>query len=129
VSPEGYRGHPGDGGRAGRSGAEACAGSGACLSPSNEPFLGEFAEASWGSIPYLSDTAGSLVFALAVLAVLGWLAKSVRAWEAAVIVVGVVGIYATNTILHGDAWYGLAFVLVAGASIATRMVRAGAPSA
>jgi hypothetical protein len=43
-----------------------------------------------------------------------------------VIVVGVVGIYATNTILHGDAWYGLAFVLVAGASIAARMLRAAA---
>ncbi len=39
---------------------EACAGSGACLSPSNEPFLGEFADASWNSIPYLGYTAGSL---------------------------------------------------------------------
>jgi hypothetical protein len=109
--------------------AEACAGSGACLSPSNEPFLGEFADASWNSIPYLGYTTGSLVFSLAVLAVLGWRARSVRAWEAAVVVVGVVGIYATNTILHGDAWYGLAFVLVAGASIATRMLRAGGASA
>ena len=67
---------------------EACAGSGACLSPSNEPFLGELVEVSWQSIPYLSDTAGSLVFALAFLAVLGWRAVSVRAWEAALIVVG-----------------------------------------
>ena len=40
--------------------AEACAGSGACLSPSNEPFHGEFADASWNSIPYLGYTAGSL---------------------------------------------------------------------
>jgi hypothetical protein len=59
--------------------AEACAASGGCLSPANEPFLGEFAEVSWHSIPYLSYTAGSLVFALAALAVLGWRAKSVRA--------------------------------------------------
>jgi hypothetical protein len=109
--------------------AEACAGSGACLSPANEPFLGEFAEASWQSIPFLSFTAGSLVFALAFLAVLGWRGASVRAWEAAVIVVGVVGVYATNTILHGDAWYGLALVLVAGASIAARMVRRAVPAA
>jgi hypothetical protein len=35
--------------------------------------------------------------------------------------VGIVGIYATNTVLHGDARYGLAFVLVAAASIALRM--------
>jgi hypothetical protein len=109
--------------------AEACAGSGACLTPANEPFLGEFADVSWNSIPYLSYTAGSLVFALAVLAALGWRARSVRAWEAALIVVGVVGVYATNTILHGDAWYGLVFVLVAGASIAARMLRAGVAAA
>jgi hypothetical protein len=109
--------------------AEACAGGGACLTPANEPFLGEFAEVSWHSIPYLSYTAGSLVFALAFLAVLGWRAGSVRVWEAALVVVGVVGVYATNTILHGDAWYGLALVLVAGASIATRMLRPGAASA
>jgi hypothetical protein len=108
--------------------AEACAGTGACLSPANEPFLGEFAEVSWQSIPYLSYTAGSLIFALAALAVLGWRAGSVRAWEAALIVVGVVGVYATNTILHGDAWYGLALVLVAGVSLATRMLRAGVAS-
>ena len=40
-----------------------------------------------------------------------------------VMVVGVVGIYATNTALHGDAKYGLAFVLVASASIALKMGR------
>jgi hypothetical protein len=61
--------------------------------------------------------------------VLGWRAGSVRAWEAALIVVGVVGVYATNTILHGDAWYGLALVLVAAVSLATRMLRAGVASA
>jgi hypothetical protein len=44
------------------------------------------------------------------------------------IVVGVVGVYATNTILHGDAWYGLTLVLVAGASIAARMVRRPVPA-
>jgi hypothetical protein len=45
-------------------------------------------------------------------------------------VVGVlVGVYATNTILHGDAWYGLALVLVAGASIAVRMARRAVPAA
>jgi hypothetical protein len=49
--------------------------------------------------------------------------KAVRPWEALAVVVGVVGIYATNTILHGDARYGLAFVLVASASIAFRMER------
>jgi hypothetical protein len=38
-------------------------------------------------------------------------------------VVGIVGIYATNTALHGDAKYGLALVLVASASIAFRMER------
>jgi hypothetical protein len=47
----------------------------------------------------------------------------VRPWETLVMVVGVIGIYATNTALHGDAKYGLAFVLVASASIALKMGR------
>ena len=51
------------------------------------------------------------------------MAKTVRPWEALVMVAGVVGIYATNTALHSDAKYGLAFLLVASASIAYRMER------
>jgi hypothetical protein len=103
--------------------AKACAATSACLSPDNETFLKEFADASWNDVAHLSYAAGTLIFALATLAVLGWLAKTVRPWEALVMAVGVVGIYATNTALHGDAKYGLIFVLVAGASIALRMER------
>jgi hypothetical protein len=103
--------------------AKACAASSSCLSPGNEPFLGEFANASWNDVAHLSYAAGTLIFALATLAVLGWMAKTVRPWETLVMVVGVVGIYATNTALHGDAKYGLTFVLVASASIAYRMER------
>ena len=36
---------------------------------------------------------------------------------------GVVGIYASNTALHGDARYGLTFVLIVSASIALRIGR------
>lgn len=103
--------------------AKACAASSACLSPGNQPFLSEFAATSWNDVAHLSYAAGTLIFALATLAVLGWMAKTVRPWEALVMVVGVVGIYATNTALHGDAKYGLTFVLVASASIALRMGR------
>jgi hypothetical protein len=103
--------------------AKACAASSACLSPANQPFLNQFADGSWNDVAPLSYAAGTLLFALATLAVLGWMAKTVRPWEALVMVVGVVGIYATNTALHGDAKYGLAFVLVASASIALRMGR------
>lgn len=103
--------------------AKACAASSSCLSPGNEPFLGEFANASWNDLAHLSYAAGTLTFSLATLAVLGWVAKSVRRWEALVMVVGIVGIYATNTALHGDAKYGPTFVLVASASIAYRMER------
>jgi len=103
--------------------AKACAASSSCLSPGNEPFLTEFTNASWNDLAHLSYAAGTLVFALATLAVLGWVAKTVRPWEALVMVVGIVGIYATNTALHGDAKYGLSFVLVASASIAYRMER------
>ena len=46
-----------------------------------------------------------------------------RPWEALVMVAGVVGIYATNTALHGDAKYGLAFLLVASTSIALKIGR------
>jgi hypothetical protein len=98
--------------------AKACAASSSCLSPGNQPFLSKFADASWNDVAHLSYAAGTLIFSLATLAVLGWMAKTVRPWEAAVMVVGVVGIYATNTALHGDAKYGLALVLVASASIA-----------
>ena len=103
--------------------AEACVASSACLSPGNEAFLSEFAEVSWNDVAHLSYAAGTLIFSLATLAVLGWAAMTVRPWEALVMVVGVVGIYATNTALHGDAKYGLAFVLIASASIALRMGR------
>jgi hypothetical protein len=103
--------------------AKACAASSACLSPGNQPFLSEFAATSWNDVAHLSYAAGTLIFALATLAVLGWMAKTVRPWEALVMVVGVIGIYATNTALHGDAKYGLAFVLVASASIALKMGR------
>jgi len=103
--------------------AKACAASSSCLSADNEPFLSEFANAAWNDLAHLSYAAGTLIFALATLAVLGWVAKTVRPWEALAMVVGIVGIYATNTVLHGDAKYGLTFVLVASASIAFRMER------
>jgi hypothetical protein len=103
--------------------AKACAASSACLSQGNQPFQSEFADASWNDVAHLSYAAGTLIFALATLAVLGWVAKTVRPWEALVMVVGVVGIYATNTALHGDAKYGLTFLLVASASIALKMGR------
>jgi hypothetical protein len=103
--------------------AKACAASSACLAPGNQRFLSEFADASWNDVAHLSYAAGTLIFALATLAVLGWVANTVRPWETLVMVVGVVGIYATNTALHGDARYGLAFVLVASASIALTMGR------
>ena len=103
--------------------ASACAASSSCLSPGNESFLSEFANASWNDLAHLSYAAGTLIFSLATLAVLGWVAKSVRPWEALAVVIGVVGIYATNTVLHGAARYGLTLVLVASASIAVRMER------
>jgi hypothetical protein len=103
--------------------AKACAASSACLSPDNQPFQSEFTNASWNNVAHLSYAAGTLIFTLATLAVLGWIAKTVRPWEALVMVIGVVGIYATNTALHGDAKYGLAFLLVASASIALRIGR------
>jgi hypothetical protein len=103
--------------------AKACAASSACLSPANQPFQSEFADRSWNDVTHLSYAAGTLIFALATLAVLGWMAKTVRPWEALVMAVGVVGIYATNTALHGDARYGLTFLLVVSTSIALRMGR------
>jgi hypothetical protein len=103
--------------------AKACAASSSCLSPGSQPFLSEFTDASWNDVAHLSYAAGTLIFSLATLAVLGWAAKAVRPWEALVMVVGAVGIYATDTALHGDAKYGLAFLLVASASIALRTER------
>jgi hypothetical protein len=103
--------------------AKACAATSSCLAPDNQPFLSEFANTSWNDLAHLSYGAGTLIFSLAALAVLGWVAKTVRPWEALAVVIGVVGIYSTNTILHGDAKYGLTFVLVAGVSIAFRMER------
>jgi hypothetical protein len=103
--------------------AKACAASSSCLAPDNEPFLREFTNASWNDLDHLSYAAGTLIFSLATLAVLGWVAKTVRPWEALAVIIGAVGIYATNTILHGDAKYGLTFVLIASASIALTIER------
>ena len=103
--------------------ARACSATSGCLAPANESFLVAFANASWNELTALSVAAGSLIFSLGTLAVLGWRSRAIRAWEAAVMVVGIVGIYATNTVLHGNAKYGLLLVLVASASIALRMVR------
>jgi hypothetical protein len=103
--------------------AKACAASSSCLSPGNERFLSEFANVSWNDLAHLSYAAGTLIFSLGTLAVLGWMARSVRPWEVLLMVIGIVGIYATNTALHGDAKYGLTFVLVASTSIAFRMER------
>jgi hypothetical protein len=103
--------------------AEACAADSTCLSPANETFLTEFADAAWNDITVLSIAAGTLMFSLGTLAVLGWRTKTIRAWEVALMVVGIVGVYATNTVLHGDAKYGLALVLVASTSIGIRIAR------
>jgi hypothetical protein len=103
--------------------AQACAATSTCLTSANEPFLGTLADASWNDLTALSIAAGTLIFSLGALALLGSLAKTIRAWEAALMVVGIIGIYATNTVLHGDAKYGLLLVLVASASIALRIVR------
>jgi hypothetical protein len=103
--------------------ARACSSASTCLSAANDAFLGEFAQASWNDLTALSVAAGTLIFALGTLAVLGWMSRSIRAWEAALMIVGIVGIYAMNTVLHGNAKYGLLLVLVASASIALRLVR------
>jgi hypothetical protein len=103
--------------------AKACAANDSCLSPANETFLSELADAGWNDLTALSIAAGTLIVSLGTLAVLGWAAKSVRVWQAAPMVVGIVGIYATNTVLHGDAKYGLTLALLASASIAVRMIR------
>jgi hypothetical protein len=103
--------------------ARACSATSACLTQPNEQFLAEFADASWNDLTALSVAAGTLIFSLGTLAVLAWMTKTVRAWEAALMVVGIVAIYATNTVLHGNAKYGLLLVLLASASIALWIVR------
>jgi len=65
--------------------AEACARSSACLSSENDAFLQTFANASWNDLPALSIAAGTLLFAVGTLGVLGWRNRSVRAWEAILI--------------------------------------------
>jgi hypothetical protein len=103
--------------------AKACAASSPCRSPGNQPFLRKFADTSWNDVAHLSYAAGTLILSLATLPALGWMARTVRPWEALGMAVGVVGIYTANTALHGDAKYGLAFVLIASASIALRRER------
>jgi hypothetical protein len=102
--------------------AASCARTPFCVSPQNEAFLTELANASWNKVTPLGRTAATLILALVLLALIGAFARSVRPWEAAVMAVGMVGIYATNTGLHSGAQFGLALLLVAGASIAFRIV-------
>jgi hypothetical protein len=103
--------------------SESCAASAACVSSENRSFVTTFTDLSWNDVSHISFAAGTLIFSLMALAVLGAVARTIRVWEAALIVVGVVGIYATNTALHGDARYGLLLVFIASSSLAFRMLR------
>ena len=103
--------------------SEACAASAPCVARENSLFLQTFTELAWSDVWHISFAAGTLIFSIGALAIIGVVADVVRIWEGAMIVIAVVGIYATNTALHGDARYGLLLVFIASASIAVRLVR------
>jgi hypothetical protein len=68
---------------------------------------------------------GPLATGLLLLGVAGGLLRSLRVWEAALLVLAEVGVLVTNPGLHAPAHYPLVFVLVVFCSLATRWLTGG----
>jgi hypothetical protein len=112
--------------------ARACAESPGCRAPGNVIFTDALADQGWRVLPGLTAGGRTLMFGLALLAVLGFIFGGLRNWEAAALFAGSVLEFGTNTGLHQ--WgnfqpaYGMpglaaVAILIAGCGVAWRLVR------
>jgi hypothetical protein len=105
--------------------AVACAGSAACLGPEGAGVAEAIAGLGWSDVDPLTWAGGPLATGLLLLGVAGGLLRSLRVWEAALLVLAEVGVLVTNPGLHAPAHYPLVFVLVVFCSLAVRWLTGG----
>jgi RNA polymerase sigma-70 factor (ECF subfamily) len=79
----------------------------------------------WSDVDPLTWAGGPLATGLLLLGVAGGLLRSLRVWEAALLVLAEVGVLVTNPGLHAPAHYPLVFVLVVFCSLAVRWLTGG----
>jgi hypothetical protein len=103
----------------------ACAQLPVCLSPEGAPLADAIAGLGWNDVDPLTWAGGPLATGLLLLGLVGGLLRSLRVWEAALLVLAAVGLVFTNPGLHAPAHYPLVFVLVVFGSLAIRWVSGG----
>jgi hypothetical protein len=106
--------------------AVACAGSAACLAPESAGVAEAIASLGWRNVDPLTWGGGPLATGLLLLGLAGGLLRTLRVWEAALLVLAAIGLVFTNPGLHAPAHYPLLFVLVVFASLALRWLTGGA---
>jgi hypothetical protein len=109
--------------------AVACAGSAACLAPEGAGVAEAIASLGWRNVDPLTWAGGQLATGLLLLGLAGGLLRTLRVWEAALLVLAAIGLVFTNPGLHAPAHYPLLFVLVVFASLALRWLTGGAATA
>ena len=109
--------------------AVACAGSAACLAPEGAGVAEAIAALGWSNVDPLTWAGGPLATGLLLLGLAGGLLRTLRVWEAALLVLAAIGLVFTNPGLHAPAHYPLLFVLVVSGSLAVRWLTGGAAAA
>jgi hypothetical protein len=100
--------------------AVACAGSAACLAPEGAGVAEAIASLGWSNVDPLTWAGGPLATGLLLLGLVGGLLRTLRVWEAALLILAAIGVLFTNPGLHAPAQYPLVFVLVVFGSLAIR---------
>jgi hypothetical protein len=106
--------------------AVACAGSAACLAPEGAGVAEAISGLGWNNVDPLTWAGGPLATGLLLLGLAGGLLRTLRVWEAALLVLAAIGLVFTNPGLHAPAHYPLLFVLVVFGSLALRWLTGGA---
>jgi hypothetical protein len=109
--------------------AVACAGAAACLAPEGASVADAIAGLGWNDVDPLTWAGGPLATGLLLLGLAGGLLRSLRLWEAALLVLAAIGLVFTNPGLHAPAQYPLVFVLVIFGSVALRWLTGGVAAA
>jgi hypothetical protein len=109
--------------------AVARASSAACLAPERAGVAEAIAGLGWSNVDPLTWAGGPLATGLLLLGLVGGLLRTLRIWEAALLVLAAIGLVFTNPGLHAPAHYPLLFVLVVSGSLAVRWLTGGAAAA
>jgi hypothetical protein len=108
--------------------AAACAQAAACQGPAGTQIAEAVAGLGWNDVSPLIWAGGPLAVGLLLLGIVGGLLRSLRIWEAALLVLAQIGVLSTNPGLHAPASYPLLFVLVVFTSLALRWLTGSVPA-